>query len=127
MSSSSVTKRKILVVEDEPRIRQVCRRALTSQGYRVDFATNGAAAEDMLMEEDYDLLLIDIKTPVMNGKEFYQNIKDRYPKLLNRVIFTTGDVVSTDTQDFLKQAGRPFLLKPFTPDKLTAIVKEALS
>ena len=54
MSSSSVTKRKILVVEDEPRIRQVCRRILTSQGYRVDFATNGAAAEDMLMEEDYD-------------------------------------------------------------------------
>jgi len=127
MSSSKVTKWKILVVEDELRIRQVCRRVLTSQGYHVDFATNGAMAENRLMGKDYDLLLIDIKTPVVNGKEFYQNIEDRYPKLLNRVIFTTGDVASEDTQDFLKQAGRPFLLKPFTPDELTAIVKEALS
>jgi CheY-like chemotaxis protein len=81
----------------------------------------------MLMQEDYDLLLIDIKTPVMNGKEFYRNIKGRYPKLLDRVIFTTGDVISDDTQGFLKQAGRPFLLKPFTPDELQAIVRENLS
>ena len=43
----------------------------------------------MLIIEDYDLLVIDIKTPVMNGKEFYQNIKDRHPKLLDRLIFTT--------------------------------------
>lgn len=127
MSSSSVTKRKILVVEDEPRIRQVCRRVLTSQGYHVDFATTGADAENMLMEEDYGLLLIDIKLPVMNGRQLYQYIKDKYPKLINRVIFTTGDVISNDTQGFLKQTGRPFLLKPFTPDELKAIVRETLS
>jgi len=127
MKLSSAGVKKILVVEDEPGIRQVCQRVLTSQGYHVDFATNGATAEDMLMKEDYDLLLIDIKTPVMNGKEFYQNIKDRYPKLRDRVVFTTGDVISSDTQDFLKQAGRPFLFKPFTPDELQAIVRESLN
>ena len=127
MENSSAGIKRILVVEDEPGIRQVCQRALTSQGYHVDFATNGATAEDMLMQEDYDLLLIDIKTPVMNGKEFYKNIEDRYPKLLDRIIFTTGDVISNDTQGFLKQAGRPFLLKPFTPDELQAIVRENLS
>ena len=127
MENSSAGIKRILVVEDEPGIRQVCQRALTSQGYHVDFATNGATAEDMLMQEDYDLLLIDIKTPVMNGKEFYKNIEDRYPKLLDRIIFTTGDVISNDTQGFLKQAGRPFLLKPFTPDELQAKVRENLS
>jgi len=127
MENSSADVNRILVVEDESGIRQVCHRALTRQGYHVDFATNGATAEDMLMKEDYDLLVIDIKTPVMNGKEFYQNIKDRHPKLLDRLIFTTGDVISSDTQDFLKQAGRPFLLKPFTPDELQSIVKENLN
>ena len=127
MSSSKVTKWKILVVEDELRIRQVCRRVLTSQGYHVDFATNGAMAENRLMGKDYDLLLIDIKTPVMNGKEFYKNIEGRYPKLLDRIIFITGDVISNDTQGFLKQTGRPFLLKPFTPDELQAIVRENLN
>ena len=127
METLSPGTKRILIVEDEPGIRQVCRRALTSQGYYVDFATNGATAEDMLMKEDYDLLLIDIKTPIMNGKEFYQDIKDRYPKLLDRVIFTTGDIIGNDTQSFLEQAGRPFLLKPFTPDELQAIVRDNLS
>jgi len=127
METLSPGTKRILIVEDEPGIRQVCRRVLTSQGYHVDFATNGATAEDMLMKEDYDLLLIDIKTPIMNGKEFYQDIKDRYPKLLDRVIFTTGDIIGNDTQSFLEQAGRPFLLKPFTPDELQAIVRDNLS
>jgi DNA-binding response OmpR family regulator len=126
MSSSSVTKGKILAVEDEPGIRQVCHRALTSQGYRVDFAGNGVAAESMLMKQDYDLLLVDIKTPVMDGKQLYHYIEDRYPELVNRVIFTTGDVISNDTQDFLKQTGRPFLLKPFSPDELRALIRETL-
>ena len=127
MKNSSAGVKRILVVEDEPRIRQVCQRVLTSQGYQVDFAPNGAIAEDILMKKDYDLLLIDIKTPVKNGKEFYRYIKDKYPKLTDRVVFTTGDTISTDTQDFLKKAGRPFLLKPFTPNELQAIVRESLS
>ena len=127
MEISSAGVKRILIVEDEPGIRQVCQRALTSQGYHIDFATNGAIAEDMLLQKDYDLLLIDIKTPVMNGKEFYKNIEGRYPKLLDRIIFTTGDVISDDTLGFLKQTGRPFLLKPFTPDELQALVRENLS
>jgi CheY-like chemotaxis protein len=126
VKNSSAGVKRILVVEDEPRIRQVCRRTLTSQGYQVDFAINGVSAEAMLIKADYDLLLIDIKTPVMNGKEFYQNIEDRYPKLRDRVVFTTGDVISDDTQGFLKRVDRPVLLKPFTPDELQAIVRESL-
>jgi len=126
MSSPSIVKGKILSVEDEPSIRQVCQRALTSQGYQVDFAGNGVAAESMLMKGDYDLLLVDIKTPVMDGKQLYRYIEDRYPELANRVIFTTGDVISNDTQSFLKQTGRPFLLKPFSPDELRALVRESL-
>jgi len=126
MSSSSETKGRILSVEDEPGIRQVCRRALTSLGYQVDFAINGVAAESMLMKQDYDLLLVDIKTPVMDGKQLYRYIEKRYPELAKRVIFTTGDVVSEDTQSFMEQTGRPFLLKPFSPDELKDLVRESL-
>jgi len=126
MTSSSGVKRRILSVEDEPSIRQVCHRILTSQGYQVDFAVNGVAAESMLMKADYDLLLVDIKTPVMDGKQLYRYIKKRYPKLADRVIFTTGDVINDDTQSFLERTGRPFLLKPFSPDELKALVRENL-
>ena len=126
MSNSSGVKGKILSVEDEPSIRQVCRRTLTSQGYQVDFAQNGVAAASMLMKADYDLLLVDIKTPVMDGKQLYHYIEERYPQLADRVIFTTGDVISEDTQSFLARTGRPFLLKPFSPDELGALVRENL-
>jgi DNA-binding response OmpR family regulator len=126
MSSSSITKGKILAIEDEPGIREVCHRALTSQGYQVDFAGNGVAAESMLMKEDYDLLLVDIKTPVMDGKQLYHYIEDRHPELVNKVIFTTGDVMGNDTQNFLRQTGRPFLLKPFSPDELKTLVRTTL-
>ena len=126
MSSSSGVKGKILSVEDEASIRQVCQRALASQGYQVDFAINGVAAESMLMKADYDLLLVDIKTPVMDGKQLYRYIEKRYPQLADRVIFTTGDVIGEDTQSFLERTGRPFLLKPFSPDELRALVRENL-
>jgi DNA-binding response OmpR family regulator len=126
MSNSSGVKGKILSVEDEPSIRQVCQRALASQGYQVDFAQNGVVAESMLMKGDYDLLLVDVRTPVMDGKQLYRYIKKRYPELADRVIFTTGDVASDDTQSFLEWAARPFLLKPFSPDELRAMVRENL-
>jgi DNA-binding response OmpR family regulator len=127
MISSSSVKGKILSVEDESSIRQVCQRVLTDQGYQVDFAQNGVAAESMLMKAEYDLLLVDIKTPVMDGKQLYRYIEKRYPKLASRVIFTTGDVIGDDTQSFLEQTGRPVLLKPFSPDELKAMVRGTLS
>ena len=52
--------------------------------------------------------------------------KEEYPRLVERVIFTTGDAMSGDVQNFLGLAGRPFLPKPFTPDELRMIVVETL-
>ena len=118
---------RILLVEDESGIRRICRRVLIAEGYQVDVAAHGAIAEEMLMEEDYDLILVDIKTPVMNGKQLYQYIRERHPGLIDRVVFTTGDVIGNDTQSFLEQAGRPVLLKPFTPGDLKATVKKTLA
>ncbi len=126
MKSSGAGLKRILVVEDEPAICQICRRVLTSEGFEVDTAVNGDVAQDMLGEKDYHLCLIDIRTPVMNGKQLYQVIIEKHPKLVNRVIFTTGDVVSDDTQSFVEQTGRPLLPKPFTPDELRTIVTETL-
>jgi DNA-binding response OmpR family regulator len=126
MKNSSAGAKKILVVEDEPAICQVCLRVLTGEGFEVDIAVNGGVAQDMLREKDYDLCLIDIKTPVMNGKQLYQVIIGKHPKLANGVIFATGDVIDGYTQRFLELASRPFILKPFTPDELKTIVKETL-
>lgn len=126
MSRPCAGQKRILVVEDELEITRICRRTLAPEGYQVDIATNGAMAEQMLQEEDYDLIIIDIKTPVMDGKQLYQNMNERYPELVSKTIFTTGDVISSETQYFIEQTGRPFLPKPFTPEELKVIVRETL-
>ncbi len=118
--------KRVLVVEDEPAINAVCRRVLTGEGFEVDIAVNGKVAQGMIEERQYDLCLIDIRTPQMSGKELYQWLQEKHPQLASRVIFTTGDVMGGDTQSFLEQTGRPFLPKPFTPDELKAVVRETL-
>jgi DNA-binding response OmpR family regulator len=126
MKSSSAGAKRILVVEDEPAICEVCLRVLTGEGFEVDIAANGEVAQDMLADNNYDLCLIDIRTPVMNGRQLYHWISEKHPELVNRVIFTTGDVVSSDIRSFLERAGRPFLPKPFTPDELRTVATETL-
>ncbi|MDP2730210.1 MAG: response regulator [Dehalococcoidales bacterium] len=122
MNTSGAGLKRILVVEDEPAISNVCWRVFTTEGFEVDIADNGRVAQDMIEKKQYDLCLVDIRTPEMNGKEFYQWLKEKHPQMEQKVIFTTGDVMGGDTQVFLEQNGRPFLPKPFTPDELRAIL-----
>ncbi len=126
MEKPGASAKRILVVEDEPAISDVCQRVLTGEGFEVDIAVNGKIAQDMLEEKQYDLCLFDIKTPTMNGKELYHWLQEKHPQLASRVIFTTGDVMGGDTQSFLEQAARSFLPKPFTPGELKTVVRETL-
>jgi len=126
MNQPKSQSKRILVVEDEPSICQVCLRTLTAEGYEVDIAVNGAIAGKMLGEKKYDLCLIDIRTPIMNGKQLYQYIQDKYPDFKGKIIFTTGDVLDEKLASMLKGAEKPYLPRPFTPDELRSIVKETL-
>jgi len=116
--------KKILIVEDELAIGELCRRVLTGEGFELDIAVNGRIAQDIIEEKQYDLFLLDIKTPEINGIELYQWLEGKHPQLANRVIFTSGSVIDKDIRIFLEQTGRPFLSKPFTSDELKAIVRE---
>ena len=124
MTDSEADGKRILVVDDEQGITKICLRTLVPEGYQVDTAGDGSIAEEMLREKSYDLLILDIRTPVLDGKQLYQHIKDCHPELVAGVIFATGDITSNNTQQFLEQSGRPYLLKPFTLEELKAVVKE---
>ena len=126
MKKSKANVRRILVVEDEPAISHICQRALSSEGFEVAIAENGDSAREMLMAGDYDLCLVDIMTPVMNGRQLYEWMVQERPRLSPRVIFTTGSSLSGDIKDFLEKTGRPFILKPFKLDELKRMVNETL-
>jgi DNA-binding response OmpR family regulator len=116
-----------LVVEDEPSIARMCIRALGAEGFEVDIAADGKSAQGRLSEPGirYDLCLIDIRTPGMNGIELYRYLEESGSEMINRVIFTTGDVVNDEIKTFLEETGRPFLPKPFTLDELRSVIKMA--
>ena len=127
MTQDSTHRRRALVVEDEPVIGRLCQRILTAEGFDVDIAMNGLIAKKMADDKSYDLCVTDIRTPDMNGIQLYEHLEQEHPELARRVIFTTGDVMSASIAQFLKEARRPFLPKPFTRDELKRAIGEALA
>lgn len=67
--------RKILVVEDDPILRETYEIILSTQPYACDFAENGSVALEKCHSNDYDLILLDIMMPVMSGIEFLEHVK----------------------------------------------------
>ena len=126
MKRCNTEAKRILVVEDEVSIRHVFLKILTREGFEVDVAANGVEAESKLLVRDYDLFIIDIKMPEMNGKQLYKKISKKHPELVDRTVFTSGDVISKDTELFLRKTERPFLPKPFNSHELMIIIKEIL-
>ena len=126
MANSDTGKKRILVVEDEPAINRVFQRVLSNKGFEIETVMNGIVAQTILEQNDYELIFLDMRTPGMSSNELYGWLKDKFPQKAKRVIFSTGDVMNSETQGFLVSTGRPCLAKPFTPDELRTSVKETL-
>jgi DNA-binding response OmpR family regulator len=89
-------------------------------------AENGRVAQQKTQADDYDLILIDLRTPLMNGRELYSYLAEHRPELAARVVFTTGEMLEGESSRFLEESGMPYLAKPFTPDELRDMVKGRL-
>jgi DNA-binding NtrC family response regulator len=115
-------KKRILVVEDEDKLRRVIELQLASAGFEVDQA---AAAEDALKVVDRaDLVLTDLKLPKMDGLEFLALIR-RQNAQVPVVIMTAFGSVETAVQS-MKAGATDFLLKPFSLDHLMQVLEKAL-
>lgn len=126
MKNTGAAVTRIMVVDDEPSIHDLCARVLNKEGFSVGRALSGRVAQDMIDEDKWALYIVDVRMPDMSGMEFYQWLEKKHPKLASHVIFTTGDVIGGDVSNFLEQVNRPFLLKPFTARELVTIVIETL-
>ena len=116
-SVANITKH-ILVVDDEPDIRDLLKRYLELERYTVDLAQNGQEAWRKIQNVHYDCALLDLKMPGMDGIELYHLIQEIGESMANRVVFITGDTVSSRTRDFIAETGNPVVTKPFTLDEL---------
>jgi two-component system NtrC family sensor kinase len=122
-----VGKARILVVDDEQVVRDVVNRVLTGEGHKVEAADNAADALKKIEGKTYNLVLVDIKIPGMNGVELYKRIQKIDKSLARRIIFITGDIMSADTEKFLSEAKVAHIDKPFDAEQLKREVRCALN
>jgi DNA-binding response OmpR family regulator len=127
MKNPDAKAKNILLVEDERAICDVCRRVLVGDEFDIDIAENGELAQQMIGEKEYDLCILDIRIPVVSGDELYVWLLQEHPEVVNRVIFTTGDIMGGDTIRFIERTTRPLLAKPFTSSELITIVRDTLA
>jgi DNA-binding response OmpR family regulator len=112
----------LLIVEDDPDVAEVLRDVLAGEGYEVTVAPDVSTARDFLDRRPYDAILSDVRMPDLDGRDLHRWLGAERPALLTRLVFLTGDADSDWVRDFLQQAGRPWLRKPFSLDRLRAVV-----
>jgi len=115
---------KILVVDDEPAIVDLCTRFLTKEGYTVRTAPNGVKAMELFREEPFDLLLTDIRMRGMSGLELIDGVKKHDPGVA--IVVITGHGTINIAIESLKLGTLGFVIKPFTMDELLTAVGHAV-
>jgi two-component system response regulator HydG len=117
--------KKVLVIDDEAIIRVSCKRTLASEGFHVSLASSCREGLELLDNESFDLLLLDLKMPDMDGIELLPVIRSRWPEI--KVIVISGYATDQTAEDTAKLGAHKFLGKPFTPEALIAAITDALS
>ena len=117
--------RKVLVVDDEPLMRDFVGETLLRMGCEVKFAQEGLAAIRMLENENFDLVFSDMKLPKLSGLEVLKSAKEIHPET-EVVIMTAYGTIETAIEA-MKSGASDYLLKPFTPEQVELLVEKISS
>jgi DNA-binding response OmpR family regulator len=116
----------VLLVDDEPSVRQIVRRTLEEEGFRVEEAPDGASALKLVQAraEPFDLVLTDLSIPHIDGRQVAETLQRYRPSAA--VLCMSAD---PDAVPYIESSDTPVrvLLKPFTPDDLYHAVRDAIT
>ena len=118
-------RRTILVVDDDAQVRKLCRLTLEESGYLVSEATNGKNALAAIEQTDFDLIVLDLAMPDMDGFEFLKTVRVKSPKL--KIVVISGFLGGTMLAAAKLFGAAATLAKPFSPDSLILVVSEVLA
>ncbi len=113
----------ILVVDDEPMLRDLLTKILTREGFRVDAAVDGEEAVEKMNREQYKLVVSDIEMPRMNGFELLKIIKRDFPETAVIMMTAFGD--SSSVKDCLVLGADEYITKPFKSFEINLVVERA--
>jgi DNA-binding response OmpR family regulator len=117
---------KILVAEDERDIRELIAFTLRFAGFDVTLAKNGVEAVELVMTENPDLIILDVRMPKMTGYEACRQIKENPATKNTPVLFLSAKGQEAEIQQGLASGAEEYILKPFVPDELVTRVKDIL-
>src|SRR5512136_1019465 len=118
-------KRKILVVDDEDTVCRSIRKALVREEYEIDVALSGEEALKMEGEKKYDVIIVDLMMPGINGMDLLKSLKAVSPAV--QVVMITGYPTMKNTLQAMQIGAFDFLPKPFLPYDLRNLVARALA
>ncbi len=116
--------KKIIVAEDSSVIQNLTKRILSIQNYQITSVKNGQQVMDKLAKNTYDLILMDINMPIMDGMECARKI--RADQLDIPIIAITGNAKNYSIQDFKEAGIDDYLPKPLNYDNMVEVVKKYL-
>ena len=117
-------KLRIIIVEDDENIRKTMSNILQQKGYETDTAQTGKEAENKTRSNFYNLALLDIKLPDMEGTELLAKLHENTPKMVK--IMVTGYPSLENAMEALNQGADAYVTKPVKPAKLLELIKEKL-
>jgi two-component system copper resistance phosphate regulon response regulator CusR len=112
---------KILIVEDEPKVAAFLQKGLTESGYEADVALNGEAGRQKIMQNGYDLVLLDLIIPFISGVELCKQIRQIKPRLPMLMLTALGTI--ENKMAGFEAGADDYLVKPFEFRELLARIK----
>ncbi|MES2958626.1 MAG: ATP-binding protein [Pseudomonadota bacterium] len=126
-ATAGAARRSILIIDDEVELRETLAQILAGAQDRVVTAGSGHEALERMATTHYDVVLMDMRMPDMDGRALYLEIERRWPRRVGQVVFVTGDTLSSGLRQFVAQSGRPVLEKPFLPSDVRRVVAEVFA
>ncbi|MBW2616580.1 MAG: response regulator [Deltaproteobacteria bacterium] len=114
---------RILVIDDESVICDACDLVLTEKGHTVDYCKTGKTGLIAIERGTYDVILLDMKLPDIDGMEVLKSVREKMPALC--VIVMTGYSSMSNAVQTMKMGAADYLAKPFTDDELIESVEKA--
>lgn len=118
--------KQILIVDDEESVLTMLSEALKAEGFDVTATTDGQEAMSLIDRKDFDMIIADMKMPVVSGIHLYWFVEKKKPELLDKIVFVTGDIIDTTTRSFLKTVDNPYFTKPFDVNRFTAVIRNLI-
>ncbi len=119
---------KLLLVDDEDMVREVCTAILNKAGFNVITAINGLEALEMIQKESYSLVVLDVNMPKLDGIDLYKTVIKTKPEMRDKFLFITGDLGGeVDALGVLLQSDIVIMRKPFTKEDLLVNVRLLLA